>query len=316
MKTILRTLALTAVIHANAHGQRSDAVRLEFEVASIKAAAPSASAYFHPAASFTGGPGSADPGLFRCTCTLASLIVKAFQLQRYQLPGESSLPPDIFNISAKVPAGTTPEQFLPMLQNLLKDRFGLAWHDEKKEMQGYRLIVAKNGPKLKESAESVGPPLSGNRDSHGPDSAAVRHGAAFNSASPDFGHSGMMVFGGQARYRGEHQTMEELARALADRILKPVDDRTGLSGKYDIFLSWSGDVTPNHPEGSSGHAGGAAHGDHGGSAPAGSSPSGDASGPALFDALQSQLGLKLVASKKSVARIFIVDHVERTPTAN
>jgi uncharacterized protein (TIGR03435 family) len=301
MKLIVYTLTIAAAISANTSGQTPDAAALEFEVASIKAAAPSPSAYFHSAGSITGGPGSSDPGMFHCTCSVANLITKAFELQRYQFPGEASLPGGIFEISAKVPAGTTPEQFLLMLQNLLKERFGLAWHFDKKKMQGYELIVAKNGPKLRESTESVSPPTSGNRGEHG----------------HEFGHSGMMVFGGQARYRGDRQTMEELARALSNQIAKPVDDRTGLQGKYDISLTWSADVTHNHPEGVGGHAGGGGHGDQGSPASASSSlASGDPSGPTLFDALQSQLGLKLVTAKKAVARIFIVDRVEKTPTAN
>ena len=307
MKALLSTLSLIALACFNIFGQTLGAAKFEFEVVSIKAAAPSTSSYFHPAATLTGGPGSADPGMFRCTCNLASLIAKAFELQRYQLPGESSLPTGIFDVQAKIPEGTTSDQFSVMLQNLLKDRFGLVWHYDTKEMQGYELVIAKSGLKLQESPELASRPPSGSHDSH----AGALAGTAQN-----FGHSGMMVFGSQARYRADRQTTEELAHEISNQIVKPVTDATGLKGKYNIALNWSVDVAPGQVEGSSGHEAGHGHGNTGGGSAVGSSPSGDAPGPTLFDALQSQLGLKLVASKKAAARILIMDHVDKTPTSN
>jgi uncharacterized protein (TIGR03435 family) len=38
-----------------------------------------------------------------------------------------------------------------MLQNLLIERFKLAYHYEKRDLEGYELVVGRNGPKLKES---------------------------------------------------------------------------------------------------------------------------------------------------------------------
>jgi uncharacterized protein (TIGR03435 family) len=36
----------------------------------------------------------------------------------------------------------------------------------------------------------------------------------------------------------------------------------------------------------------------------------------LLDAVQSQLGLKLVPSEQTTAKIFVIDHVEKLPTGN
>jgi len=47
----------------------------------------------------------------------------------------------------------------------------------------------------------------------------------------------------------------------------------------------------------------------------GSISSMDARGPSVGQALQEQLGLKL-QPKKSMADIFMVDHIEKTPTEN
>ena len=126
-----------------------------------------------------------------------------------------------------------------------------------------------------------------------------------------------MVFGGSAAFRGDHKTTAELAQILSDHLGQPVDDQTKLAGKYDISLRWSGSVTQsggNHPEGAWG--GGAGHGGHSGGGAGAYTRRDDQSAPTLFDALQSQLGLRLVASERAMARVFVIDHVEQTPTAN
>ena len=40
------------------------------------------------------------------------------------------------------------------------------------------------------------------------------------------------------------------------------------------------------------------------------------SGPTLFDALQQQLGLKLVPAEQALARLFVIDRVAQRPTEN
>jgi uncharacterized protein (TIGR03435 family) len=69
-----------------------------------------------------------------------------------------------FDITAKVPSGATHEQLYIMLQNLLVERFGLRFHAEDREIQGYRVTVARGGPKFRELAPE--PP----RDPASPDS--------------------------------------------------------------------------------------------------------------------------------------------------
>ena len=122
-----------------------------FEVASIKASPPSDGRGMR--VSSNGGPGTPNPGLYTCeNCTLSLLVITAYDIRRYQLAGADSLNADRFVVSAKVPPGTTKEDFRIMQQNLLAERFKLKIHRDKKEMQVYELVVAKNGPKFKESA--------------------------------------------------------------------------------------------------------------------------------------------------------------------
>jgi uncharacterized protein (TIGR03435 family) len=279
VRTII-TLALATL----AYSQTS--AKPEFEVASIKVNAPQTGFHF-AADSASGGPGTADPGMFRCTgCSLATLIVKAFNLQPYQFPGRITLSANTYDIQARIPDGATQADFLAMLQNLLKDRFGLTWHFQEKMMKGYHLVVAKNGAKLK---ESTAPQHSGPTESHK--------------------HSGVIAFGTSANFRAANQTTADLARVLSDQIGLPVDDETGIAGKYDISLRWS-------PTNAAAHAGdhseGGGHGYHEG----GAAPPGDTSGPTLFDALQQQLGLRLVPAEQAQARLFIVDRVSDHPTEN
>jgi len=81
---------------------------------------------------------------------------------------------------------------------------------------------------------------------------------------------------------------------------RPVVDKTGLTGKYDIRLSFD-DTT--HQAG----AGPAADG-----APLDDTPSG---GPSVSKAVEQQLGLKLQPAKDPID-VLVIDHIEKTPTAN
>lgn len=81
-----------------------------------------------------------------------------------------------------------------------------------------------------------------------------------------------------------------LQRAILDR---PVVDRTGLRGRYDFDLEWAPDESQ-----------------FGGDIPA----STDASIPALFTAIQQQLGLRIVATRGPIQAI-VVDHADH-PSAN
>ena len=73
-----------------------------------------------------------------------------------------------------------------------------------------------------------------------------------------------------------------------------VIDETALDGRYDFTLRW----TPAPAA----------------AADASSADRGADSGPSIFTALEEQLGLTLVATKRSV-RVIVIDHIER-PTAN
>lgn len=279
---------LAPILAVGAHAQAP--AKLQFEVASIKPNAPQSGFHFAADAA-TGGPGTADPGMFRCSrCSLATLILRAFRLQPYQFPDRKAMTDNTYDVAARIPAGTGDAEFSEMLQNLLRDRFGLAWHFQEKKLKGYELVVANEGPKLTPSGAK-----------HTEATTGGWHGAG---SGESHNHSGAIAFGTSAMYRANNQTTTELARVLSDQLGLPVEDRTGLPGKYDISLRWSADAAPTGaPHGGPGHS----EHETGGADPA---------GPTLFGALQQQLGLKLVSARQVVAQLIVIDRVAPTPTEN
>ena len=105
---------------------------------------------------------------------------------------------------------------------------------------------------------------------------------------------------GKARYYSTKTAMKDFTETLANQLGKPVSDSTGLSGKYDVTMSW------NPANG----------GRTGPSAPA-TAPVNDESefGVTIESAVQSQLGLKL-EPKKGMIETMVIDKAEKTPTEN
>src|ERR1039458_5914998 len=98
-----------------------------FEVASVKPAQGNS-------AGCSGGPGTTDPGMWRCgNVSLAILISLAHNLQRYQFQPLDWMFDSRYDVVARVGPGTTKEQFRQMQQDLLVKRFHLRFHYEPKE---------------------------------------------------------------------------------------------------------------------------------------------------------------------------------------
>ncbi len=319
-----------------------------FEVATIKPAPPpsvikgSGDRNLVMMMGSRGGPGTGDPGRYTCNnCNLQMLMIQAYGVESYQLTIPSSMDNERFDISAKVPEGTTKDQFNLMLQNLLAERFKLKIHRETKEGQVYELTLFKGGPKMKESA----PPEPVKDDAPPPGPPAFP--AFFNGGKPTLDKDGfpvmpkgagggrgpmMMRMPGKTRMTVEQESMEDFAKVLARQLAKPVTDLTGLKAKYDFTMTWDGANLGGGigPGGRGGmqvtfafsNPGGPPPpgGDHPGSAASdGTTPLSAASDgegvPTLFGALQSQLGLKL-EPKKGQMELIVVDHVEKVPTEN
>jgi uncharacterized protein (TIGR03435 family) len=293
-----------------------------FEVASVKPAAPQPAGMMR--VMMQGGPGTPDPGRLTYTnVTLRNVVMNAYNVRSFQVTGPKSLDSDRYDITAKIPPETTKEQFRLMLQGLLTERFALKLHRDAKELPSYALLVAKNGPKLKESvaedaakSDAAPPPLP-------PPPPPGSEGARFRTQiGPDGmpklppGMAGkgnmMMVMNGRMRMTSNGQTMSGFAEMLANQLGTPVADMTELKGKYDFTLDWAPDETmqgkgmmgmPPPPPPGAGEGG-----EHAMALPEGQS------GPSIFTAVQDQLGLRL-EKRKAPVEILVVDNFEK-PTDN
>ncbi len=293
---MVRSLCFLLLTSIAAYGQSTGAA-LEFEVASVKPSPPPEPGkpmYF----GCRGGPGDKrDPVRWRCqNQNVYSLISLAYKLQRYQLTQQPGIfDAERYEIDATVPEGTTIEQFRQMQQNLLKERFKLTVHFEKKELPGFELVVAKGGVKMQQAE----PPTTKPEDPPAP--GPVLSSRNLNKEGFPIiprGARGMIMMSGKASW-GAEATAEEIATMLGTQLNRPVMDSTGLSGKYEVALMWVTDNGLRAPSAAS------TGGDPG--APAVSDSD---TGPTLATAIQEQLGLKL-QPRKTMVDVLMVDHVEK-----
>src|SRR5215475_12363076 len=114
------------------------AQQIEFEVASVKPALNAAlgerfriSGPMAEMIGFEGGPGSKTPGRIHYSgVSLKMLLVRAYEMQPYQISGPGWMETERYDIDAKYPAETKPGEFRLMLEKLLVDRFHLVAHRE------------------------------------------------------------------------------------------------------------------------------------------------------------------------------------------
>jgi uncharacterized protein (TIGR03435 family) len=330
MKKFLPAFLLClAMVCGSAFGQTVD-------VASIRAAAPPQmrGGAMMMMMNKTGGPGSKDPtNVVYNGMNLTGLLVEAYDIKRFQLSAPQWADSERFDIKIKIAEGTTKEQYRVMLQHLLAERFKAVIHKEQKELPTYDMVVAKNGLKMKASAEEPPAPV---QTAGGPDETPAAPKIAFGGpGSLKMGKDGfpelpagtlpsgpprMMVVNGKARLQGDKSSMADLANALTRSVDRPVMDKTGLPGKYDFTLIFALDTSRGMPGMGAGgvsmvvHSAGGGEMGGGGAMPGGAGGSDDA-GPTVFAAVQEQLGLKLEA-KKSMVDMVVVDSLEKVPTEN
>ncbi|HMD71988.1 MAG TPA: TIGR03435 family protein [Bryobacteraceae bacterium] len=303
-----------------------------FEVASVKPAALDMAKIAAQAQSGEMprvGPRVNGAGAEYIFMTLKELIALAYKVKPYQIAGPDWLAGQRFDIMAKFPGGASKDDAPMMLQALLEDRFKLALHRESKEHAVLALVVAKGGPKMRESPGAPQPidadaPLApGERQIDGPDgpirmtvntrngSATMNMGAKGTvSYSMDPASRSMKIEASQVTMGGFADMLTSVSQASGGQQVK---DMTGLTANYQVAISFSledmmnmaraqGVAVPNPPAEAAARAM---------PADAASDPGGPSS---LLQAVQS-MGLKL-ESRKAVVEQLVIDHVEKTPTEN
>jgi len=225
-----------------------------------------------------------DGGSFSATnFSVKMLVLFAYDLKDDQLFGIPKWASEQrFDMKAKVldadPAilqHLTNDQKRVIEQTILTERFGLTFHRETKVLPVYALVVDKNGPKFQPSKIE--------------DGQKGANGLAAGSLHTN-NHDG------NADMASTAVPISSLVNVLSRQTERIVVDQTGLTGRYDLNLTWSRD--------------------DGGTAVAGmtAAEQNSPSSPSILTAIQEQLGLRLRPAKLPV-ETFVIDHVV-LPTGN
>lgn len=205
---------------------------------------------------------------------------------------------DAANGSAKAPEMDI-EELQELLRGLIAERFKMQTHTEPRPVTAYALVAA--GPKIKPAADPTS--RMNCKEGVGPDGKDPRTTYPVRNRLMWCQNMTMTEFAKQLQY---------VANGF---IYYPVVDRTGLKGGFDFSLNFSS-VQQMMP-GSGGGGGGSGAGSAAGS-PAGNSvlPASDPNGAlSLFDAVKTELGLRLEKEKRT-EQVLVIDHIEEQPTEN
>ena len=176
----------------------------EFEVVSIKRSPPDARG---------GGLGNTPDG----TLTMRNQPIRSILLFGSPAPVREMegfpdwVARDRYDIIAKPPAGSTPQQTSAMMRRLLEDRFKLKGHVEERERPTFALVLARSdgrlGPQLKASALDC----------------KERCGGSFGAGSIE----------------ANSIRIDDVVPFFSNEAGRTVINRTGLKGFYALTLRWS-----------------------------------------------------------------------------
>lgn len=200
--------------------------------------------------------------------TMIDLVRTAYTIDADKIfGGPSWIEQDRFDVHAKTAPSTPHGTAMLMLQALLADRFKLAVHNDTRPMPVYALTLGKRKLQLKEPDASA-PPGCRTQPFRPP-----APGAAAPLLTVDCHNLTMATFG------------EQLRRMAGGYLDRPVIDKTGLEGKWDLSIAW----TARNQLGMAG-----------------------SEGISVFDALE-KIGLKL-ESESATSPVLVVDRANRVPT--
>ena len=295
-----------AVVGSVLFGAESSAARQaagdvpRFEAVSVKPCDPDADA--------GGARGGARPSpnrLFFPCFTVRQLIRLAF------LPGQN--PRDLERLVGG-PPWITSERFTfeavadasvprpaitgPMFQAVLADRFGLRVRRESRPVSAYALSIAPRRTTLSAlrdndcvQSQSPKPPRPRKPDCDMVERAATESSVTLSRLLERFGQAWVETRGSDRVFHALPVTMDSLALFLDSILDRPVTNRTGLTGLFDIRLEFS---------------------------PEGTLPAVDPAllaadpprAPSIFTALQEQLGLRL-APNEAPSEFIVIESVDR-----
>jgi uncharacterized protein (TIGR03435 family) len=225
-----------------------------FDVAVVKrnvSGAASSSAQIHPG------------GVTLVNVAIRDVLKNVLNLPDFAIVGGPEwLATDRYDIIAKA-EGTPPRsELLRMLHRMLVERSNLVSHTELRALPVYDLVIARGDRRL-------GPRLTATTTS-----CAVPPQAGATPCGFDLAGGSLVAVG---------MPIERLARSMAQLSGRPVIDKTGLSGLWDVNLTWTPDaIVAAQPT----------------------------DNPDLFSAIRDQLGLRLVSARSEVD-VLVIDSADR-----
>ena len=264
----MKLTLVTAAIALAAAGVLAQAPADEvFEVAAIRPGDPQA----------RGGTLAVQPGgrFIGENITVRDLITTAYGVPSSRVIGLPAWAIEArYSLEARAPPRerlTFPEA-RPMLTALLRERFNLSARSEMRDLPVYFLTKARAdgalGPRLRRNdVDCLDADARAKARAAAPAGQAVCEGLKF----------------AVGRIAGGPMALDSLTGTMTTASGRPVLNRTGLEGRYDVDLEWA--ATPDAPDAVS-----------------------------IFTAVQEQLGLRLDPGT-AMLEVLVVDRLER-PTAN
>jgi uncharacterized protein (TIGR03435 family) len=188
-------LALAVLCGSMARAQSAPA----FEAASLKPSGPDSSR----------GLSVTSTQWVWSRASLNQLIKAAFNVKDYSLSAPSWLDATEFDLVAKFPVDAPASQRTTMLQTLLLERFKLTYHFESKTANGYALVLAKDGLKVR--------PVDG--------------GEQNGNVGPNL-------------LKARNTSLAQLAGMLSVKLDRPIQDQTGTGGVFNFEMKWTPEAGP------------------------------------------------------------------------
>jgi uncharacterized protein (TIGR03435 family) len=171
----------------------------------------------------------------RAAITLRYLIVYAFEMPDFRvLGGPSWASTAEWQVTAKAATSTSPAETRQMVRRFLEERFALKTHLERRELPTYELVTARADQRL---GVGIRPSAT--------DCTAFRNGVRPMRESPVDPNTGvsrcaltLSMRDGVVEPRLNDYSLGQLARYLQSDVGRVIVDKTGISGQFDIALSY------------------------------------------------------------------------------
>jgi uncharacterized protein (TIGR03435 family) len=226
-------------------------------------------------------------GRFTMGLPIQTILTIGYGVPMYRIVGAPEWVSTVyFDIDAQADRQPAVDERQAYYRGLLEQRFRLQAHSEMREMDIYALVLARPdgrlGPGLRRSTIDCDIVIAENR-------RRAEAGAAPLPPTPGQRPVCGSVGGGSSLTAGAAQ-LAALVGMLSAGLEKPVIDRTGLTGRFDMDFRSAPMRVGTTP------------------------PAALAELPSVFTAVQEQLGLKLETTRAPIP-VLVIDHIEM-PTAN